>query len=56
MASEKTGERYQNLLRKGKNKKWQYGRERYKNLFEDEKWSLVEYRKNYYKMWRKNTG
>ena len=27
------------------NKKWQYGRERYKNFTEDEKQRLVEYRK-----------
>ena len=32
-------------------KKW-YGRERYKNLPEHEKQSFVEYRKNYYKMWK----
>ena len=44
-------ERYQNLLKEGK--KWQYGHERYKNLPEDEKEKLVEYRKKYYTM-RKN--
>ena len=31
----------------------QYGRKRYKNLQEDEKDKLIEYRKKYYKM-RKN--
>ena len=34
-------------------KKRQQGRERYKNLSEDEKQKLVKYRKKYYKM-RKN--
>ena len=33
-----------------KKKKRQYGRERYKNLSEDEKRKLIEYRKKYYKM------
>ena len=31
-------------------KKWQYGGERYKNLSEDEKEKLVEYRKKYHRM------
>ena len=34
------------FLKKKKNKKRQYGRERYKNLLEDEKQKLVDYRKN----------
>ena len=34
-------------------KKPQYGCERYKNLSEDEKNKLVEYRKKYYKMRKK---
>ena len=34
-------------------RKRQYGRERCKNLLEDEKQNLVEYRKKYYRM-RKN--
>ena len=29
---------------------WQYGRERYKNLLEDEKQKLVEYRRKYQRM------
>ena len=33
-----------------KKKKQQYGRERRKNLPEDEKQRLAEHRKNYYKM------
>ena len=33
-----------------KEKKRQYGHERYKNLPQDEKQKLVEYRKKYYKM------
>ena len=38
-------ERYQSLSKKGKEKRRQYGRKRYKNLPEDEKHKLVEYRK-----------
>ena len=38
---------------KKKKKKQQYGCEKYKTLSEDEKQTLVEYRKKYYKM-RKN--
>ena len=37
-------------FRKKKNKKWQYGRERYKYLSEEKKNNLVEYSKKYYKM------
>ena len=33
-----------------KNKKQEYGRERYKNVTETEKQKLVEYRKRYYKI------
>ena len=36
----KPHERYQNLSKEEKGKKWQYGRERYKN-------KLVEFRKKY---------
>ena len=42
------------FLKKKKKKKQQYGLERYKNLSEDEKQKLVEYRKKYYRM-RENT-
>ena len=41
------------LLKKKKNRKREYGRERYKNLSENAKQRLVEHRKRYYKM-RKN--
>ena len=41
------------FLKKIKGKKQQYGSECYKNLPEDEKQKLAEYRKKYYKM-RKN--
>ena len=41
------------FLKKKKEKKRQYCRERYKNLSKDEKQKLVEHRKKYYKM-RKN--
>ena len=41
------------FLKKKKGKKQEYGCERYKNLSEDEKQKLVEYRKKYYTM-RKN--
>ena len=40
------------FLKKKKKKKQQYGRERYKNLSEDEKDKVVENRKKYYKMKR----
>ena len=38
------------FLKKKKEKKRQYGRERYKNLTEDEKQNLVDYKKISYKM------
>ena len=41
------------FLKKKKKKQWQYGHGRYKDLSEDEKQKLAEYRKKYYKM-RKN--
>ena len=40
--------------KKKKEKKQQYGRERYKNLSKNEKQKLVEYRKKYHRM-RKNS-
>ena len=49
----KARETYQNLFKKEKGKKRQYGPKQCKNLPEDEKQQLVEYRKKYYKM-RKN--
>ena len=39
------------LLKKKKNKKWEYGHERYKNLSEDEKQKLIEHRKRH-EMWK----
>ena len=48
----KTYERNQNPS-KEKKKKCQYGRECYKNLSENEKQKLVEYRKKYCKMKKK---
>ena len=42
------------LSKEQKEKNGQYGRESYKNLSENEKNKLVEYRKIYYRM-RKNT-
>ena len=41
------------LLKKKNKKKQQYGCESYKNLLEDDKQKLVEYRKKYYKMRKK---
>ena len=41
------------FLKKKKKKKRQYGLECYKNLSDDEKQKLIEYRKKYYRM-RKN--
>ena len=41
------------FLKKKKKRKRQYDRERYKNLSEDQKQNLVEYRKKYYKMRKK---
>ena len=38
------------FVRNKKKKKREYGHERYKNLAEDEKQKLTEYRKKYYKM------
>ena len=49
----KARERYQNLSKEEKEKKWPYGRECYKNLSEDEKQKLIEYRKKSYRT-RKN--
>ena len=48
----KTGlqKRLFSFSREEKEKKWQYGHERYKNLSKDKKQKLVEYRKKYYKM------
>ena len=43
---QKARERYKRYKKKKKEKKRQYGRERYKNLSEDEK-NLVEYREKY---------
>ena len=42
------------FLKKKKNKKRQHGSESYKNLPEDEKQKLVEYRKIYYRMQKNN--
>ena len=42
----KPPQRYQSLSEVEKEKKKQYGREPYKNLPEDEKQKLVEYKKN----------
>ena len=42
----KACERYQSLSKAGKDKKQQYGRQKYKNLQEDEKKEHVEFRKN----------
>ena len=41
------------FLKKKNKKKRQYGRKRYKNLSENDKAKLVEFRKKYYRM-RKN--
>ena len=43
---EKAHETYQNFSKEEKEKKWHYGRKRYKNLSEDGKSKLVGYRKN----------
>ena len=45
---------HRNLSEEQKNKKQKYGWEQYKNLPEDERQSLVECRKNYAKMRKKN--
>ena len=49
----KACERYQNLCKEQKEKKWQYRCKCYKNLSEDEKQKLAEYSKKIYRM-RKN--
>ena len=41
------------FLKKKKKKKQQYARERYKNISEDEKQKLFEYRKKYCRMIKK---
>ena len=41
------------FLKKRKGKKQQYGHDPYKNLSEDEKQKLVEYRKKYYRIRKK---
>ena len=43
---ERLQKRYQNLSKEEKEKKQQYGCESYKNLSEDGKSKLVEYKKN----------
>ena len=45
-------ERYESFSKKEKEKQLQYGRKQYKNLPEDNKKRLVEYRKYYYKVRR----
>ena len=50
---QKACERFQKLSNEEKEKKRHYGQERQKNLSEDEKQKLVEYRKKCYGM-RKN--
>ena len=40
------------LSREEKEKKQQHGRERYKNLSEDEKQGLVEHKTRYHKIWK----
>ena len=49
----KAHEGYQNRSKQVKGRKRQCSRERYKNLSEDEKNKLVEYRKKCYKMRKK---
>ena len=51
--TKKAYKRYQNPFKEEKLKKQQYGCESYKNLLEDDKQKLVEYRKKYYKMRKK---
>ena len=46
----KAHKKYQDLFEDEKNKKQQNGCERFKNLPEDEKQKLTEYRKKYYKI------
>ena len=45
MITKKTHKSYQSLSKEEKEKKRQYGRERHKNLPEDETQKLVDYRK-----------
>ena len=47
--------RYQSLSKRPKEKQWQYYRERCKNLPEDVKQKLVEYRKKYIIKWVKTS-
>ena len=42
--------RCQSFSQEEKEKKQQYGREQYRNLAEDEKQKLIEYRKKYFKI------
>ena len=49
-----SGEKYQNLTEKEKNRKREYGLEEYKNLLEDEKQRLLSYRKTYCKIPKNN--
>ena len=49
-----SGERYQNLTEKEKNRKREYGLEEYKILLEDEKQRLLSYRKTYCKIPKNN--
>ena len=53
MLHKKLARDIKSFLRKKKKKKRQYGHEHYKNISEDEKHKLVEYRKKYYRT-RKN--
>ena len=48
--TKKAHKRYQNISKEEKAKKWQYGGGHYKNLSEDEKQNLIEYRKRCYRM------
>ena len=43
----------ENLLEEKEKKGRMYGRKRYKNLPKDKKLRLVEYKKNYFKRWKK---
>ena len=46
---------YQNLSKDEKEKKWEYGCERFKNFWVNEQLKFVEYRKKYYRA-RKNAS
>lgn len=48
-------EKYQYLSKEEKNQKQQCGHEWYKNSPEDGSWVLVEYRENYYEVWKSET-